>query len=140
MPQKLCWPYDRYLTFPIKEALRRVQACHQSSAQVMIFGSLRSPSIGTSGPPLVSARRFCDSIISAQRRAAYPLREGAPIPDSVGGMESGPCLPVRGASNESTLTFFEGENIVSPPQNRRVCDGLVSVLCAQVTSRKAWFF
>jgi hypothetical protein len=51
-----------------------------------------------------------------------------PIPDSVGGTESGPCLPVGGQALKRILTLFEGENIVSPPQNRRVCDGLVTAL------------
>lgn len=35
-------------------------------------------------------------------------------------------LAGRRTSTEYILTFFEGENIVSPPQNRRVCDGLVT--------------
>jgi hypothetical protein len=46
-------------------------------------------------------------------------------------------LAGRRTSTERILTLFEGENIVSPPQNRRVCDGLVTALCSQLTSRNA---
>jgi hypothetical protein len=46
-------------------------------------------------------------------------------------------LAGRRTSTERILTLFEGENIVSPPQNRRVCDGLVTALCTQLTSRNA---
>jgi hypothetical protein len=35
---------------------------------------------------------------------------------------------VQRASNEAILTFFEGENIVSPHLNRRVCDGFMTAL------------
>jgi hypothetical protein len=46
-------------------------------------------------------------------------------------------LAGRLTSSESILAFFERENIVSPPQNRLVCDGLVTALCTQLTSRNA---
>jgi hypothetical protein len=42
-------------------------------------------------------------------------------------------LAGRRTSTESILTLFEGENIVSPSQNRRVCDGLVTARCTQLT-------
>jgi hypothetical protein len=46
-------------------------------------------------------------------------------------------LAGRRTSTESILTFFEGENIVSPPQNRRVCDGLVTARCTQFRAMPA---
>jgi hypothetical protein len=50
----------------------------------------------------------------------------APIPDTCGGHGIGAIACRLVASNRATLTFFEGENIVPHPQNRRACDGLVA--------------